>query len=140
MCHDAITPPVLTCLQSGTNQPAAPVIDPNDVFDAKDWIMANIELNDPVELRRNDLRNEAEAIGFADIDVRNLGDLNGWEMRFNRGDNRHCATPAEAESMLNQIAYFCGLHVDPARFVALVDGDRIAVRFWLQPGPEPNPA
>jgi len=108
------------------------VTDPNDVLDIKEWVMTNIELNDPIELRRNNLRNEAEAAGFADIDVRNLGNIDGWEMRFNRGGNQ-CATAAEAEVLLNRIVYFCGWRIDPARFVAIVDGEGGAARFWLEP-------
>jgi len=59
-------------------------------------------------------------------------------MRFNRGANQ-CATTAEAESLLRHIVYFCELRIDSAQFVAIVDGDRVAARFWLETTP-PVPA
>jgi hypothetical protein len=62
-----------------TSQPTS-AYDPDD-FDVKDWIMDNICLNDPVKLRRNELRRFTEEAAFEDVDVRNLSDLRGWEMR-----------------------------------------------------------
>jgi redox-sensitive bicupin YhaK (pirin superfamily) len=137
MCRDAITSPALACTEPATSlPPPALVADPDD-FDPRDWIMANIELNDPVERRRNELRVRAEAAGFTDIDVRHLADPNGWEMRFHRGTNTECATAAEAERWLNYLAFGCQCEIDPGQFVAIVDGDRIAARFRLQPQPVP---
>jgi hypothetical protein len=60
-------------------------------------------------------------------------------MHFNRGTNRECTTAAEAEGWMGYITRGCGCgcQIDPARFVTIVDGDRIAARFWLQPMPQP---
>jgi len=60
-----------------TIETSQPIIDPNDIFDIKDWVMANIELNNPIELRRNLLRDEAEGFCCTDVDVRNLGNIDG---------------------------------------------------------------
>ena len=119
-------------MQPDTAQLPEPAIDPNDVFDIKDWVMENFQLNDPIELRRDLLRNEAKAYGCTDVAVRNLGNIDGWEMRFNRAANE-CGNAAKAENLLHHIIYFSGLQFDPARFVAIVDGDRVAARFWLKP-------
>jgi hypothetical protein len=70
--------------------------DPND-FDLKDWIMRNIYPDDPMERRRNELRSSAEASGFANDDLRNLGEPDFWELHFDRGTNAECTTAAEAE-------------------------------------------
>jgi len=126
-------------MQPDAVQPPPPVIDPADDFDAREWIVANIELNDPVERRRNELRVRAEAAGFTDIDVRHLADPNGWEMRFHRGTNTECATADEAERWLNYIAFGCQCEIDPGQFVAIADGDRIAARFRLLPQAPPAP-
>ncbi len=115
-----------------------PVDDPN--FDAKGWIMQRIYPDDPVELRRNDLRGWAEAAHFENVDVRNLGEPDFWEMRFNRGTNAHCATAAEAEYWLGCIVRECECQFVPGQFVAIVQGDQIAARFRLQPGPQPEQA
>lgn len=82
--------------QSDSDLTPAAIADP-DVFDIREWVLRNIQLNDPVELCRNELRSWAEAAGFENIDVRNLGDLAGWELRLNRGTNTECTTAAEAE-------------------------------------------
>jgi hypothetical protein len=77
-------------------------------FDALDeWILQNARVDDPVELRRNDLHGWAEAAGFSDIDVRNLGQPDFWEMRFSRGTNTECTTAAEAERWFGYIARGC---------------------------------
>jgi hypothetical protein len=124
--------------QPDTGLSPDPVDDPN--FDAKEWIMQRIYPEDPVELRRNDLRGWAEAAGFVDVDVRNLGDLNGWEMRFGRGNNAECRTAAEAERWVGYIARGCECQIVPGQFVAIVQGDQIAARFRLQPRPQPEQA
>ena len=111
--------------------------DPN--FDAKDWIMRNIYPDDPMELRRNDLRSWGEAAGFTNVDVRNLGQPDAWEMRFDRGTNAKCTTAIEAERWVGYIARGCQCQFEPGQFVALVVGNRIAARFKLQPRPEPVP-
>ena len=95
--------------------------------------MRNIQLNDPVELRRNDLRGWAEAAGFQSVDVRNLGDIDGWEIRFIRGTNTECNTAAEVERWLGYIARGCGCQFVPGHFVAIVGDNLIAARFRLQP-------
>jgi len=123
-------------LNPDASLPPAVVVDPNDDFDIREWVLRNIQLNDPVELRRNDLRSWAEAAGFADIDVWNLGDLDGWEMRFNRGTNIECTNVVEVERFLGYIARGCQCQIMPGQFVALVHGDRIAARFRLQPRPQ----
>ena len=86
------------------------ICDDPDEFDSKDWVMRNIRLDDPIELRRKELRDWAESSGFRNVEVRNLGGLTGWEMRFE-----------------------CRCQIDPDRFVAVVEGRRIATRFFLQP-------
>jgi hypothetical protein len=100
-----------------------------------DWILRNLELDDPVELRRHDLRGWAEAAGFQDVDVRNLGQPDAWEMRCNRGTNAECTTAAEAERWFGYVARGCQCQIAVDQFVAIVDGDRIAARFRLQPRP-----
>jgi hypothetical protein len=135
-----MTPPTPASAQPDAFPPPTPVVDDDDRLDIKDWIMRNIQLNDPIELRRNDLRGWAEAAGFADIDVRNLGDLTAWELRFNRGTNTECNTADEAEHWLGHIARGCECQIVPGQFVAIMDGDRIAARFRLQPRPPPAPA
>lgn len=117
--------------------PPDAVNDPDD-FDPKDWIMRNIYLNDPVELRRNELRGWAEAAGFQNIDVGNLGEPDFWEMRFNRGTNTECTTAAEAERWFGYIAGECQRQIVTDQFVAIVDGDRIAARFRLRPAAPPE--
>ena len=99
--------------------------------------MQNIYLNDPVELRRNDLRGWAEAAGFVEIDVRNLGQPDAWEMRFDRGTNAECTTAAEAERWFGYIARGCQCQFEPGQFVAIVAGNQIAARFKLQPRAQP---
>jgi len=131
-----MTNQTLSRAQLDANLPPAAVVDPNDDFDIREWVLRNIQLNDPVELRRNDLRSWAEAAGFADIDVRNLGDLDGWEMRFNRGTNTEYSNVVEVERFLGYIARGCQCQIMPGQFVALVHGDRIAARFRLQPRPQ----
>jgi hypothetical protein len=104
-----------------------------------DWILRNLELDDPVELRRHDLRGWAEAAGFQNIDVGNLGEPDYWEMRCNRGTNAECTTAAEAERWVGFIARGCGCRIEPGQFVAIVHGDQFAARFRLQPGEQPVP-
>ncbi len=99
--------------------------------------MQRIYPDDPLELRRNDLRGWAEAAGFQDVDVGNLGEPDFWEMRFNRGANAECATAAEAERWVRYIARGCQCQIAVDQFVAIVDGDWIAARFRLQPRPQP---
>ena len=123
--------------QLDSNVAPLSVVDPNDDFDIREWVLLNIELNDPVELRRNGLRSWAEAAGFTDIDVWNLGDLDGWDMRFNRGTNTECTNVVEVERFLGYIARGCQCQIMPGQFVALVHGDRIAARFRLHPRPQP---
>jgi len=105
--------------------------------DLDEWILQNARVDDPVELRRNDLRGWTEAAGFADIDVRNLGQPGFWEMRFSRGTNTECTTAAEAERWFGYIARGCQCQIEPGQFVAIVEGERIAARFRLQPRPQP---
>lgn len=114
--------------------------DPADDFDAKDWIMRNIHLNDPVELRRDELRGWAEATGFTDVDVRNLGEVDFWEMRFNRGTNKECETAADAERWMRYIAHGCRCRIEPEHIVVIVDADQIAARFRLRPVGPPEQA
>jgi len=128
-------PNPIRALHDAGLRPAA--LNGPDDFDIKDWIMRNIFLNDPVELRRNDLRGWAEAAGFADVDVGNLGQPDFWEMRFNRGRNTECTTAAEAERWLGYIAHGCGCRIEQDQFVALVRGDQIAARFRLQRRQQP---
>ena len=104
--------------------------------DAKDWIMRNIHLNDPVELRHNELRGWTEAAGFVDVDVRNLGAPDFWEMRFNRGTNAECTTAAEVERWFSNLAIEHECQIAPGQFVAIVQGDQTAARFRLQPRPD----
>lgn len=119
-----------------TGLPPDTCLDPDD-FDAKDWIMRNIYPDDPMELRRNELRGWAEAAGFQNIDVRNLGVPDFWEMRFDRGTNAECTTAAEAEGWIGYIARGCQCQIEPGQFVAIVAGDQIAARFRLQPRAQP---
>lgn len=126
------------CTEPDAGVPPDVSNDPDD-FDPKDWIMQRIYPDDPMELRRNDLRGWSEAAGFVDIDVRNLGEPDAWEMRFNRGANAECVNAAEAERWLGFIARGCRCQFVPGRFVAIVDGDRIAARFSLEPRPPPQP-
>ncbi len=99
------------------------------------WVMRNIHVDDPVELRRNDLRGWAEAAGFADVDVGNLGEPDFWEVRCRRGTNRECGTAAEAERWIGYIIRGCGGRIDRHQIVVLVIGDRIAARFRLEARP-----
>ena len=110
---------------------------PYQFDDLDEWILQNARVDDPVELRRNDLRGWTEAAGFADIDVRNLGQPGFWEMRFSRGTNTECTTAAEAERWFGYIARGCQCQIEPGQFVAIVEGERIAARFRLQPRPQP---
>ena len=103
-----------------------------------DWIMRNLERDDPVERRRNDLRGWAEAAGFVEIDVRNLGEPDFWEMRFHRGANAECRTAAEAERWLGYVARGCRCRIEPGQFVAIVQCDQVAARFRLQPRAQPE--
>ena len=105
-----------------------------------EWIMRNIELDDAIALRRNDLQGWAEEAGFQDIDVRHLGEAEFWEMRFNRGRNAECTTAAEAERWLSYIARGCQCQIVPGQFIAIVAGDHIAARFRLQPRAQPEHA
>ena len=105
-----------------------------------EWIMRNIELDDPIALRRNDLQGWAEAAGFEDIDAQNLGEADFWEMRFNRGRNAERTTPAEVERWIGHLARGCRCRVVPGQFVAIVQGNQIAARFRLQPRPQPEHA
>jgi hypothetical protein len=102
--------------------------------------MRDLQLDAPITLRRNDLRGWGEAAGFENIDVRNLGEPDAWEMRFSRGTNTECTTAAEAERWLGYIARGCQCQIEPGQFVAIVEGDRIAARFRLQPIAQPEPA
>lgn len=131
-----VTNPNPAYAQPATGLPPDACLDPDD-FDAKDWIMQRIYPDDPLELRRNDLRGWAEAAGFQDVDVGNLGEPDFWEMRFNRGANAECATAAEAERWVRYIARGCQCQIAVDQFVAIVDGDWIAARFRLQPRPQP---
>jgi hypothetical protein len=90
------------------------------------------------ELRRHELRGWAEAAGFQNIDVRNLGQPDAWEMRFDRGTNAECTTAAEAKRWLGFVARGCGCRFESGQFVAIVDGERTAARFRLQPRPLPE--
>ena len=118
--------------QPDTGLPADTLNAPDD-FDCMEWIMRNIQLNDPIDLRRNELHGWAEAAGFENVDVRNLGDLAGWELRFDRGTNDDCTTAADAERWVGYIARGCGYQFEPGQFVAIVQGEQVAVRFRLQP-------
>ena len=126
------------------NPAYAPVLPPdpvNDLDDALfDWLTHNIELDDAVTLRRNDLIGWAEAAGFEDIDVQNLGEADFWEMRFNRGRNAECTTPAEVERWIGHLARGCRCRIVPSQFIAIVQGNQIATRFRLQPRPQPEQA
>jgi hypothetical protein len=117
---------------SGNAQSPDPADDP--AFDAKDWVMRKIDLNSPVENRRAELRRLAETAGFEDVDVRNLGAPEFWEMRFSTGANARCATAAEAETWVTQFVNDCHCQLEPGQFVAVVEGNRIAARFRLQQG------
>lgn len=109
-----------------------------DDFDAKDWIMRNIYPDDPVELRRNDLRSGAESAGFQNVDVGNLGEPDYWEMRFTRGTNDECTTAAQTKHWIGFIARGCQCRIAPGQFVVMLDGNRIAARFRLRPRPLPK--
>ena len=89
--------------------------------------MRRICPDDPVELRRNDLRGWAEAVGFEEVDVRNLDEPDFWELRWTRG-NRRCGTAPEAEQLISFIARSCRCRIEPGQLVAIVGGDRIAAR------------
>jgi hypothetical protein len=128
-----VTNPNPVCDRHNAGLLPDPVDDPD--FDAKDWIMRNIHLNDPVELRRNDLRGWAEAAGFTDVDVRNLGEPDFWEMRFNRGTNPECTTAAGVGRWFGELAIQHDCRIAPDQFVAIVEGDRIAARFKLRSRP-----
>ena len=121
-----------TCLPPDVND------DPDD-FDAKDWIMRNIYPDDPVELRRNDLRSGAESAGFQNVDVSNLGEPDFWEMRFSRGANDECTTAAQTKHWIGFIARGCQCRIAPGQFVVMLEGDRIAARFRLRPRPLTQP-
>ncbi|HEX5220277.1 MAG TPA: hypothetical protein VFZ59_11970 [Verrucomicrobiae bacterium] len=123
--------------QSDTGLPVDVNHDPDD-FDHMEWVRQNIHLNSAIELRRNDLRGRAEAAGFENVDVGNLGEPEFWEMRFNRGTNTECTTAVEAERWFVYVARGCGCQFEPGQFVVIVDGDRIAARFRLQPTPQPE--
>lgn len=106
-------------------------------FDALDrLILETARVDDPVELRRNELRGWSEAAGFVEVDVRNLGQPDLWEMRFNRGTNPDCNTAAEVDRWFSDLADEHDCQIAPDQFVAIVDGDRIAARFRLQPRPD----
>jgi hypothetical protein len=112
--------------------------DPDD-FDLKDWIMRNIYPDDPVELRRNDLRGWAESSGFQNVDVGNLGEPDFWEMRFTRGANDECTTTAQIKRWIGFIARGCQCQIRPGQFVVSLGDDRIAARFRLRPRPLRGP-
>ena len=113
--------------------PPAAVVDPNDDFDIREWVLRNIELNDPVELRRNELRSWAEAAGFANIDVWNLGDLDGWEMRFNRGTNTECSNVVEVERFLCYIARGCQCQIMPGQALLSIHWMTPVLSYLLRP-------
>jgi hypothetical protein len=121
------------CGQAAVTAPALPADEAD--FALFERLVKNLELDDPVALRRNELRVWAEAAGFADVDVRNLGEANFWEMRCNRGTNRECATAAEVERGFGILADEHQYQIAPDQFVAIVEGDRIAARFRLTPLP-----
>lgn len=118
--------------QSDTGSPSDTTYEPS--LDVKDWVMRHLHLNDPLELRRAEIRRQAEAAGFADVDVINLGTPEFWEVRFSPRANVGCTTAAEAERWLIHIIDECQCQVEPGQFVAVVDGNRIAARFRLQQG------
>lgn len=132
------TNPNPACAQADTGLP--PVVkDDSDDFDVKDWIMRNIFPDDPVELRRTDLRGWAESAGFQNIDVGNLGEPDFWQMRFNRGANDECTTAAQIKRWIRFIARGCQCQIAQGQFVVILEGDRIAAQFRLQPRPLPEP-
>jgi hypothetical protein len=117
------------CGRPAVTAPALPADEAD--FALFECLVKNLELDGPVALRRNELRVWAEAAGFADVDVRNLGEPNFWEMRFNRGTNRECTTAAEVERWFGILADEHQYQIAPDQFVAIVEGDRIAARFRL---------
>ena len=112
----------------------------DDPFDNPEFLMAwfehaldAIEREDPIFLRRTELRRWAAAAGFEDVDVRPLGEPDFWEMRFRRGTNVECTNLAQAERWLGFLARGCLCRFVPGQFIAIVDGERVAARFRLEP-------
>jgi len=92
-----------------------------------------LEREDPIFLKRTELRRWAAAAGFEDVDVRHFVELDVWEMRFRRGTNVECANLAQAERWLGVIARDCRCQFVSGQFIAIVEGDEVAARFRLQP-------
>ena len=135
--HYEMTTPNPACMEPDVGLPPDPVDDSDFVL--FDRILRDLEWDDPVELRRSDLRGWAEAAGFANVDVRNLGTVDFWEVRCGRGTNDECNNATEAERLFGFIARGCGCRIEPGQFVAIVQDDQIAARFRLQPGAQPVP-
>jgi hypothetical protein len=68
----------------------------------------------------DELRGWAEAASFEDLDVRNLGDPNGWELRLDRSLIAEYTTAAEAERWFGNIAREYGRQIEPRQIVAIV--------------------
>ena len=92
-----------------------------------------IDLADPAARRRNSFHRWAEAVGFAGVEVRNLGDPNSLEMHFSRGTNDLCNTAADAERWVEYIARGCQCQIEQGQIFTIVQGDQVAARFRLQP-------
>jgi hypothetical protein len=112
----------------------------DDPFDDPDYIMAWINtidfLPESLVIRRNEFIQWAEAAGFEDIEMRDLGEHDFWEFRCSRGTNAECTTPAQVERWLGFVARGVGCQFPPCQFIAIVDGDSIAARFRLEPKQE----
>jgi hypothetical protein len=119
---------------------ARPARDPFDEPDVDykaymERVFEAIQPNDPVLLRRTELRHWAESAGFENVELCHLGKRDFWEMRFKRGTNAECTNPAEVERWLGFVARGCGCRFILGQFIAIVDGDSIAARFRLRPQP-----
>ena len=97
-----------------------------------------IDPDDPVALRRNSFCRWAEAVGFQNVIVGNLGDPNSLEMRFSRGTNDLCNTAADAERWVDYIARGSQCQIEPGQIFTIVQGEQIAARFRLRPSPQPE--
>ena len=108
-----------------------PFDDPN--FDLMAWMMSLDFLPPPLVARRNNFVEWAGAAGFVNIEMRDLDRHSVWEFRCQRGTNAQCTTAAQAERWLGNVARGCGCQFVAGQFIAIVEGDRIAARFRLEP-------
>ena len=97
-----------------------------------------IDLVDAVARRRNSFHRWAEAVGFQNVVVGNLGDPNSLEMKFRRGTNDLCNNAADAERWVEYIARGCQCQIEQGQIFTMVQGNQIAARFRLRPRPQPE--